>query len=112
MEQVKAKRRSHWQYTAAIKYRRMRFAGGDGQQIVMTMCTEPWAYKLYSDYIEASCARARSCGPNCQGEQYHRHWKLIDAKERKAREELRARAKQEPQPVDEGTLDFWERNGV
>lgn len=43
----------------------------------------------------------RSCGSTFQGLQFHKHWKLIDDAERKAREELQARLAPKPEPEDD-----------
>ena len=85
------KRRSHWQASAAKRYPRMLYLGGDstdplGAYIAMTKCPHPqtraWRYVLRTTENEARAVLDRwqkeKCSDLCLGPGNHTMWRVKD----------------------------------
>ena len=90
----------------------MTYCGGDGEWLSLSQCTARWRYQLHADRLAAEVAAGKSCGPDCHGS--HKVWRIIDEKEKTAREALRQRLAETAATLEaDDTASFWEeRMGI
>jgi hypothetical protein len=99
-------RAGHWRALARKRYgRRLGYIRGDGEWLCLFKCAERWTYSLHNDHIDADIAAGKPCGPECQGPQQHKIWRLLEDQtiaQRKA-------PKPEPSEDNDALLFGWEK---